>query len=142
MNEPTTKTTGGCLCGSIRYEVEGEPFRALNCHCNDCRRSTGSAFTTIVFYKDEQLKLVSGELKAFDHKADSGRKVRKLFCGDCGTQLFGTTEHRSGVTYIRIGTFDDANFVRPDLNLYMARALKSTLIDEDLASFEEMPPPG
>ena len=38
-----TARTGGCLCGAVRYESEGEPFFALQCHCRDCQRSSGTA---------------------------------------------------------------------------------------------------
>lgn len=130
---------GGCLCGDVRYEIEGEPFRTLNCHCDDCRKATGSAFTTIVFYKDEQISVSKGRPNSFEHRADSGNKVHKYFCGNCGSPLFGTTELRPGTTYVRLGSMDDGNFAQPELNLYASRVLKSTVVDETLASFDTMP---
>ena len=76
------KITGGCLCGDIRYEVEGEPFRTANCHCDDCRKATGSAYATNLFFKEEQILVLQGTLKKFQHLADSNSTMTKEFCGN------------------------------------------------------------
>lgn len=135
------KITGGCLCGSIRYEIEGEPFRVANCHCDDCRKATGSAYATNLFYKETQITLLQGTPKKFQHTADSGNGMTKEFCGDCGSQVFGTGTLRPGVKHVKVGTIDDASFVKPEVNLFITRALGSTHIDDALANFEGMPPP-
>ena len=62
-----TEIAGGCLCGAIRYEINGEPFRIANCHCDDCRKATGSAYATILFFKEEQIKILQGTPKKFEH---------------------------------------------------------------------------
>ena len=64
--------TGGCLCGAIRYEVTAEPIRTFCCHCDSCRKATGSAFATNVFIKEADLKILQGTPTKFQHKADSG----------------------------------------------------------------------
>ena len=57
------KITGGCLCGSIRNEIDAKPFRIANCHCDDCRKATGSAYATNLFLKEEQIKILQGTPK-------------------------------------------------------------------------------
>ena len=79
--------TGGCLCGAVRYEVRGEPARAANCHCDDCRRATGASFATNIFFREEDVVILKGTTKRFSHKADSGNTMIKEFCPDCGSQL-------------------------------------------------------
>ncbi len=135
------KFTGGCLCGAIRYEIDGEPFRIANCHCDDCRKATGSAYATNLFYKEEQITLLQGSPKHYDHTADSGNSMFKEFCGNCGSQVFGGGAMRPGVKSVKVGTIDDASFVKPDVNLFTAHALSCTLIDDDVENFEAMPPP-
>jgi hypothetical protein len=134
------KITGGCLCGAIRYEIEGEPFRIANCHCDDCRKATGSAYATNLFFKDEQVKLLQGSLKNFKHTADSKNAMTKEFCDTCGSQIFGSGAMRPGVRNVKVGSIDDASFVKPDVNLYTSHALSCTLIDENVDNFEAMPP--
>jgi len=56
-----TEFSGGCLCGAIRYEFRGDLLRTLNCHCDDCRRATGSSFGTYVFVEESDLNVLQGE---------------------------------------------------------------------------------
>jgi hypothetical protein len=128
--------SGGCHCGAIRYEVTGEPLVARICHCDDCRRSGGSAFATNVFVKTEDLKVTKGTPKSFYWVAASGNKRGRAFCGDCGTTVYVWNEARPEARGIRIGTIDDANFVQPKMHLWVSRALASTNLDDDLEKFD------
>jgi hypothetical protein len=58
-----TEHQGGCLCGCIRYIVNDEPEITAVCHCRYCQLRSGSAFGSLVYYKDEDFKITSGELK-------------------------------------------------------------------------------
>jgi len=135
-----TKITGGCLCGAIRYEIDGEPFRIANCHCDDCRKATGSAYATNLFFKEEQIKILQGTPKKFEHLADSHNTMIKEFCSDCGSQVFGSGANRPGVKNIKVGSIDDARFVKPQVNLYTAHALSCSYIDDKIDNFQGMPP--
>ena len=71
---------GGCLCGAVKYEVEGEPVRVAQCHCDDCRRATGSAFATNIFVEEKNLKILYGSTSSYQHIADSGNTMTKEIC--------------------------------------------------------------
>jgi hypothetical protein len=133
--------TGGCLCGMIRYKIDGEPFRIANCHCDDCRKATGSAYATNLFFNETQVVVLHGKPKKFSHIADSGNSMTKEFCDNCGSQIFGSGAFRPGVVNIKVGSIDDANFVSPEVNLYTSHALSCTHIDGDVDNFEKMPLP-
>jgi len=133
------KITGGCLCGAVRYEIEGKPFRTANCHCDDCRKATGSAYATNLFFKEEQITLLKGVLKKFEHVADSGSAMMKEFCGHCGSQIFGSGTNRPGSKNVKVGSIDDPSFVRPEVNLYTDHALECSYIDGTLDNFRGMP---
>ena len=135
------KITGGCLCGAIRYEIEGEPIRIANCHCDDCRKATGSAYATNLFFKADQVTLVQGSPKRFDHTADSGNTMFKEFCDTCGSQVLGGGSQRPGVKSVKVGSIDDASFVKPEANIFTSHALSCTVMDENVDRFETMPPP-
>jgi len=86
---------GGCFCGNVRYEVQGESggnvrgvvtilFLLLMrsqilCHCLDCRKITGSAYSTNAVYSDEGFKVTKGTPKAHTVKGDSGNDVTSMF---------------------------------------------------------------
>ena len=129
--------SGKCLCGEITYEVSGEPVFQGNCHCIDCRKSTGAGFATILFFKEEQVILLSGKTSSFQHKSDSGNLKTKLFCQICGSVVLGNNSCRPGIRSVYVGTLDDASFVRPQFNVYRSRALPFIKIDESLNNFEE-----
>ena len=131
--------TGGCFCGAIRYEVNAEPQRIHNCHCDNCRKVTGSAFATNIFVAEDDVVITQGEPKSHSHTADSGSTLVKEFCANCGSHLFGHTTGRPGVKNIKVGSIDDASFVQPIANLYVKRALPFTQIDPRLDGFDGMP---
>ena len=65
--------TGGCQCGAIRYEITQGPQMVYTCHCTDCQAMTSSAFSMALVLPAESFRLVTGEPKAVQHTADSGR---------------------------------------------------------------------
>ena len=129
--------TGGCLCGAIRYEVKGDPIRVAHCHCDDCRRAPGSRFATNVFVKQEDLVITQGTPRSFEHTSDSGSTMTKQFCADCGSQLFGFGSRSAGIRNIKVGSIDDAGFVRPEIEVFTSRALPFTRLSDQTEHFEE-----
>ncbi|MEO8683696.1 MAG: GFA family protein [Devosia sp.] len=87
--------TGSCLCGQVQYRLEGEPYLVGMCHCQDCRKESGSMFTTYAKWRPEQFSY-SGKLNRF-----AGRS----FCPDCGSRLFNLNEDN---VETRVGTLDEA----------------------------------
>ena len=136
-----TEFAGGCLCGAVRYAVNGEPVRIAQCHCDDCRRVTGSSFATNVFVKKKDLTVLQGTTKSYRHTADSGNTMTKEFCPECGSQLFGWSSGGPGVRSIKVGSIDDASFVEPQIEVFASKALPFTQHPETTKKFERMPPP-
>ena len=132
------KITGGCLCGAVRYTIGSDPVMVRNCHCDDCRRVTGCAFATNVFVKNDDITILSGELKRFDHEADSGNPRMQEFCPQCGASVFSKGAMK-GIKAVRIGTLDDASGLSPSANLFTARALEFSHIDGSLENSLGMP---
>ena len=101
---------GGCACGNVRYKTIGKQEHAGVCHCRYCQLRTGSAFGISVYFKSENVELLSGELKKFEYTTESGNKVTTQFCIECGTSLFWNVEIFPGMTGIGGGTFDPPTF--------------------------------
>jgi len=101
--------TGGCLCGAVRYVVRGEPTHVGRCHCGDCRKRSGSAFTIYGQWPHEAVEL-TGELA--DFRGDR-------FCGVCGSHV-GLIE-AEGIE-LSLGTLDEAPFeLVPEAELWIKR---------------------
>jgi hypothetical protein len=73
---------GGCLCGAVRYQVNGPTLQTSYCHCEDCRKASGAPAAAWTFFRSGTLEWLLGEPKILKH-ADRERS----FCGDCGTPL-------------------------------------------------------
>ena len=130
--------SGKCLCGSVSYKVSVDPSFILNCHCEDCRRSTGAVFGTNVFVDEDKVQ-ITGKVSSYTHTADSGNTMTKRFCPNCGTLLFGNSSGRQNSVSIRAGTIDQFNLIKPQMNVFLAKKIKSTPINDSLPCSDAMP---
>lgn len=114
MNGEEKTTTGGCMCGAVRYEATGEPLVVAHCHCSSCRRHTGAPVVTFVAFEAHQVQYPKGKRKIYNSSPGVGR----AFCGECGTPL--TWEGKSRlfagkfITEFHISTLDDPLAFVPD----------------------------
>lgn len=111
------KFSGKCLCGQVSFKSHAEPVLILNCHCEDCRRSTGAVYGTNVMVAEDQVE-IHGEVSTFNHKAKSGNIMTKRFCPHCGTLMFGNSSGRTNVVSIRAGTVDQTDIIKPVMNVF------------------------
>jgi hypothetical protein len=104
----TTQSTGGCLCGAVRFEAAGEPYRVGICHCLDCRKHHGAVFLTFAIYPATAVTITG---------TAAGYRGR-YFCPACGSSVFS----RSGDEIeIAAGSFDAPNQVQPTYELWITR---------------------
>ena len=102
---------GGCLCGAVRYRVGGKPLRVTVCHCTFCQKLTGSAFLVEPIFHRQDVVIVAGTPKTYDHRSDTSHKrVTLNFCGRCGTTLYLDLERFPDIFGVCGGTFDDPNW--------------------------------
>ena len=134
----TTRSTGGCMCGAVRYECGTDPIAMGNCHCRDCQRATGSAFAAAVLVPVSAVK-ITGEVKYYEVIGDSGGIVRRGFCPNCGARLVGQSAASSGGISIMAGTLDDSSWFTPQADIYTASAQPWDYMHPDLPKFPRPP---
>jgi hypothetical protein len=110
-------TTGKCLCQAVTFECD-ELGPAGYCHCEDCRRCTGSAFNVSVRCAADGLRILSGELGSFTKNGDSGCELTRHFCQTCGSPVFTSSPRDPAVIYVKAGLLDDPEAVRPALQCW------------------------
>jgi hypothetical protein len=128
-----TRFSGGCACGAIRYDCTADPLFAVNCHCRDCQRETGGAFTPVLGVSKAHFTLTQGEPRFFGVTADSGYPTRRAFCGACGSPLFGQPDSRPDLITIRAGSLDDPRIFRPTQDIFTESAQPWDHMNPDLA---------
>lgn len=113
---------GGCACGAIRYSCTARPTFSVNCHCRDCQRESGSGFVPVVGVSKDGFALTQGTPRQFSVTADSGYQTTRVFCGDCGSPLYGLPSSAPDLVTIRAGSLDDPGLFRPTQDIYTASA--------------------
>ena len=130
--------TGSCLCGSVNYKSNSDPLVIQNCHCDQCRKATGSVYLTNLFIKEENFE-ITGEVNNYTHLSDAGNNMTKYFCPNCGSQVFGKNSGRPGIITIRAGTVNEKDIIKPIRNLFFKSKVPSTPINSNLEACEGMP---
>ena len=130
--------TGSCLCGSVNYNSNSDPLVIQNCHCDQCRKATGSVYLTNLFIKEENFQ-ITGEVNNYTHLSDAGNNMTKYFCTKCGSQVFGKNSGRPGIITIRAGTVNEKDIIKPIRNLFLKSKVPSTPINSNLEACEGMP---
>ena len=130
--------TGSCLCGSVNYKSNSDPLVIQNCHCDQCRKATGSVYLTNLFIKEENFE-ITGEVNNYTHLSDAGNNMTKYFCPNCGSQVFGKNSGRPGIITIRAGTVNEKDIIKPTRNLFLKSKVPSTPINSNLEACEGMP---
>lgn len=129
---------GGCQCGAVRYEIKGEPLTIYACHCKECQRQSSSAFGMSMAVPREAVTIY-GQPKEWRRKADSGREVMCLFCGNCGVRLFHCPMRNPNIMNLKPGTLDDTSWIRAVGNLWTRSAQPWVEIDSSMINFEAQP---
>ncbi len=120
---PTFPQTGGCQCGAIRYELREPPFGVWACHCNICRKQSGSAFGLSMGVAIEGLVFTQGEPSVWTRTAESGHVVDQLYCPACGSRLIHRRHRNEGRQTLKPGTLDDTSWVAPERHIFTEFAL-------------------
>ena len=102
--------TGQCLCGEIKYEVDNAPAMTGVCHCKNCQRQAGSAFSTLGVVPRSEFRFTQGEPKLYeDPDTESGNTVQRYFCGNCGAPIYSAIDAQPDNLFLKTGTMDDTS---------------------------------
>ena len=127
--------TGGCMCGSVRYETAGEPFAINYCHCRSCRRHTGAPVVALAGYRADQLRFSGDERRRYESSPGAFR----AFCDRCGSPL--TWEGDGGselgqIIELHVSTFDHPESVVPTSHAFEPERLSWFDVADDLPRYD------
>ncbi|ESX26365.1 MULTISPECIES: GFA family protein [unclassified Mesorhizobium] len=125
------RLTGKCFCGAVQYEVADEFVYAANCHCSNCRRTTGSAFKPFAGIEREKLALAEGH-HGLIHFGDSGHDAH---CSRCGSLLYSLVRDGAYV-HVAMGTLVDDPTIRPTAHIFVGSKAPWFTIADDLPQYE------
>ena len=130
---------GGCTCGGLRFQIEGDPVALAVCHCSECQRQSGSAFGMSLVMPEASFSMLAGEPKIFTRIADSGNPVDCAFCSECGTRIYHVPSKLKGTINVKPGTLDNRSWLSPNLHAWTRSKQNWLPIPDDVRTFDGQP---
>jgi hypothetical protein len=123
---------GGCLCGAVRYEADGQPYNITQCHCLDCRRSSGAPFVTWASFHRGDFRFTTGQPRELKW---AGRL--RSFCPQCGTPLTFFSEPGTDEVDVTVCSFDQPATVTPHDHTWVEDRLPWIHLADNLPAFAQ-----
>ena len=130
---PGRTLAGKCLCGAVEYAVSDEFVYALNCHCSNCRRATGSAFKSFAGIERGKLGITKGQDSILVFGKEDAGDIR---CKQCGSFLYSVVRDGAFV-HVAMGTLVDDPSIRPAAHIFVGSKARWFAITDDLPQFQE-----
>ena len=128
----TQASTGGCLCGAVRYTISAPLKNVIACHCTHCRKISGAGSSHNAAVPTNALTITKGTPRQYTDTADSGNALYRFFCGECGSSLFSRREKMPEMTVLKVGSLDDASGLALVMNIWTDSALPWMPLDPAL----------
>jgi len=123
---------GECFCGAVRYAVADEFAYALNCHCSNCRRTTGSAFKPFAGIARDKFSVTEGANALMTYGEATGHDAH---CGRCGSLLYSVVRNGAFV-HVAMGTLVDDPSIRPTAHIFVGSKAPWHVITDDLPQYQ------
>jgi len=131
--------SGSCLCGAIRFTVDGPVTELRACHCTHCQKTSGGAGSVNAVMPAASFRITQGTPKRYDARADSGRTLYRYFCGDCGSPIYSNRQNTPETVVVRAGSFDAAPAMKITANIWTKSARSWAHIDPASKQFPAQP---
>jgi hypothetical protein len=142
MSDPPDEITGRCLCGSVTYRAGAQPVVQAVCHCTDCQRQTGTAFSVVVGVPRSALSMEGSTLASFTTTGEQhGTDTERHFCSACGSPIVSFAEGMPEVAFLKAGTLDDASWLEPAIEVWTRSAQPWSPHFEHVTQLERGPGP-
>jgi hypothetical protein len=136
----TAKYSGGCACGSVRYESTSDPQFQGQCQCRDCQRATGTGHANAIAFAATDLTL-TGSLNFHEMVGGRGKTVSRGFCPKCGSPVLWKFAINPGIAVIMAGSLDDPSVFVPQVVMFASHGHAWDHLNPKLPKFEKLPQP-
>lgn len=125
--------TGQCRCRAVTYEVADEFVYAVNCHCSNCRRTTGSAFKPLAGIEIEKIRIIDGTENTMSYGDEASKYMH---CERCGSLLYAVVKNGT-YAHVTMGTLVDTPSIRPTHHVFVGSKAEWFEITDDLPQYDE-----
>ncbi|GEM_PF-484070 len=128
---------GSCLCGGVRYEVEGPLTAMACCHCRECRKASGAEFATNASIASSNFRLLSGQALLREFESSPGQA--RVFCGKCGSPIMKRIADKPDILRLRLGCLDSPLEQKPRARVFLSEKLLFSEISDEIPCFDTIP---
>ena len=132
------KYTGKCLCGKVTYLASGPPIVVAQCHCEECRRLSGTGHTVGAMFPSAAVVL-HGKLNEFTYTSRKSSEVTKAFCANCGSPIYGKNTQTPDHLTLTLGTMDNASGLKVEVVIFERDKPHWDKLEEEVVSFKTQP---
>lgn len=129
---------GSCLCGSVRYEIDGELGEFGYCHCRSCRKASGSAHAANAPVERARFRLVNGGNTLREYESSPGKL--RAFCSACGSPIYAYLTASADLLRIRLGSLDTPFEAEPRAHTWVSDKASWDKIADGLPQFPQWAP--
>ncbi len=126
---------GQCLCGQVCYEYSGDLGAIALCHCGQCRRANGSAYSAVSPIKAAEFRFTSGREHIKEYESSPGKQ--RAFCAECGSPLYSRLDTKPEWLRLRIGTLTTPITAKPSYHIYADSAAEWYEFTDELPRYAE-----
>ena len=135
------KLEGGCFCGAVRYEAEGDPVMKGQCYCRQCQYFAGGAPNIFLALPLAGFKVTKGTPTTFKRADAAVLPAERAFCPTCGVQLTTHADALPEVIFLKVGSLDEpARFDGADVAIFTCDKQPFHQIPPGAATFDKLPP--
>lgn len=130
--------TGGCLCGAVRFTINGSIRNIVYCHCSQCRKAQGSAFAANGIVNAQEFRIEKGEDDLSQFESSPGQT--RFFCKVCGSPILSKNTAKPGQVRVRLGTIESDITERPQAHIFASSKANWESISDDLPQYDSYEP--
>jgi len=126
---------GGCLCGGVRFRIDGKLGPAGFCHCKQCQRASGSAFAANAPARTTYFTITAGADRVTEYESSPGKF--RAFCRNCGSPIYSRRDSEPELRRIRLGALDSDPERRPLGHVWVSSKAPWFTITDELPQYPE-----
>lgn len=130
--------SGQCLCGNVTYVVKGNPVVVAQCHCEECRRLSGTGHTVGAMFQAKDVD-IQGTLTEYKYLSRKNSEVTKAFCAKCGSPILGRNTSNPTHLTLPLGSMDDATALKVEVVIFARDKPDWDELGKDVACFQTQP---
>jgi len=132
------RLSGSCLCGSVQYEIKGDAAKFYHCHCERCRKATGTGHASNIILQDHAMTWNAGEDLLTRYKVPEAERFEVVFCSICGSNL-PRVSPEAGIVVVPAGSLDTDPGILPQARIFNGSRADWSCTDPDTPCHDKYP---